>query len=104
MRKYIVSLGVIFLLGFRASGQTLDSVDRVGVQSGDSTIGNTWSSHFQLTIINQVHLKFHAKYSGTNSLDTSEPSATSITTTLFLGRRLWKHAFFFFTPELSGGA
>jgi high affinity Mn2+ porin len=104
MREYIVSFGVIFLLGFHTLGQTLDSVDRFGVQPGDSTVGNTWSSHFQLTIINQAHLKFHAKYSGMNSLDTSGPSATSITTTLFLGRRLWKHAFFFFNPELSGGA
>jgi high affinity Mn2+ porin len=104
MRKCLFCISVILLLGFDSWGQTLDSVDRVGVQPGDSTVGNTWSSHFQLTIINQAHLKFHAKYSGINSLDTSEPSATSITTTLFLGRRLWKHATFFFNPELSGGA
>ncbi len=104
MSKYIVSFGVIFLLAFHVWGQTLDSVDRVGVQLGDSTVGKIWSSHFQLTIINQAHLKFHARYSGMNSLDTSGPSATSITTTLFLGRRLWKHATFFFNPELSGGA
>jgi high affinity Mn2+ porin len=105
MRKYFISFGIIFLLGFRGWGQPLDSVDRVGVQQGDSTVGNTWSSHFQLTIINQVHSGFKAKYSGRNSLaDTVEPSATSVTTTLFLGRRLWKHAAFFFNPELSGGA
>jgi len=68
-------------------------------------VGRVWSSHFQLTIINQVHSGFHAKYSGVNSLaDTVEPSATSITTTLFLGRRLWRNAAFFFNPELSGGA
>jgi len=104
MRKCVFCIVPILLLGLYGWGQPLDSVDRVGVQPGDSTIGKTWSSHFQLTIINQVHLKFHAKYSGMNSLDTSEPSATSITTTLFLGRRLWKHAAIFFNPELSGGA
>jgi high affinity Mn2+ porin len=108
MRRYkknLVGIGIILLLGFRVWGQPLDSVDRVGVQPGDSTVGNTWSSHFQLTIINQVHSGFKAKYSGINSLaDTVEPSATSVTTTLFLGRRLWKHAALFFNPELSGGA
>ncbi|HET6253560.1 MAG TPA: carbohydrate porin [Puia sp.] len=71
----------------------------------DSTVGRAWSSHFQLTIINQVHSGFKAKYSGMNSLaDTVEPSATSITTTLFLGRRLWKNTTLFLNPELSGGA
>jgi high affinity Mn2+ porin len=104
MRKYFGIFGVIFLLGFQGWGQPLDSVDRVSVKPGDSMVGKTWSSHFQLTIINQTHLKFKAKYSGMNSLDTSEPSATSITTTLFLGRRLWKGATLFFNPELAGGA
>lgn len=104
MGKYLVCLVPVVLLVFDSWGQTLDSVDRVGIQPGDSTVGKTWSSHFQLTIINQVHLKFHAKYSGMNSLDTSEPSATSITTTLFLGRRLWRGASLYFNPELSGGA
>jgi hypothetical protein len=63
-----------------------------------------WSAHFQLTIIDQWHSGFHAKYSGMNSLaDTVEPEATSITTTLFLGRKLWKNAAVYFNPELSGG-
>jgi high affinity Mn2+ porin len=108
MRKYrknLVGIGVILLLGIQCLGQTLDSLDRGGAQSVDSTPAKTWSSHFQLTIINQTHSGFHAKYSGMNSLaDTVEPSATSITTTLFLGRRLWRNAKLFFNPELSGGA
>jgi len=71
----------------------------------DWKAGRLWSSHFQLTIINQIHSGFKARYSGTNSLaDSVEPSATSITTTLFLGRKLWKYATFYFNPELSGGA
>ncbi len=93
MREYgknLVFIGVILLLGFHGWGQTLDSVDN---HATDSMVVRVWSSHFQLTIINQVHTGFHAKYSGMNSLaDTVEPSATSITTTLFLGRRLWRNA------------
>ncbi|HSZ85837.1 MAG TPA: carbohydrate porin, partial [Puia sp.] len=65
---------------------------------------SSWSVHFQLTVISQAHSGFKAKYSGTNSLaDTPEFGATSITTTLFLGKKLWKGAAFYFNPELSGG-
>ncbi|WP_457825761.1 hypothetical protein, partial [Staphylococcus aureus] len=52
-----------------------------------------WTNHFQLTVIGQKHAGFKAPYSGTNSLaDTVEPTATSLTSTLFLGRKLWKGA------------
>lgn len=63
-----------------------------------------WTTHFQLTVIDQWHSGFHAAYSGANSLvDTVEPGAVSITTTLFLGRKLWKNAAVYINPELSGG-
>jgi len=65
---------------------------------------SVWTDHFQLTVINQIHSGFKAAYSGMNSLaDTVEPSATSVTTTLFLGRKLWKGSAIYFNPELSGG-
>ena len=70
----------------------------------DSSTPSNWTKHFQLTVIAQNHLKFHSAYSGKNSLaDTIEPNATSITSTLFLGRKLWHNAAFYFDPELSGG-
>ena len=73
-------------------------------QSTDSTHQSPWSYHFQLTVIDQNHSGFKAAYSGTNSFaDSVETGATSITTTLFLGRRLWKNAVLYFNPELSGG-
>jgi high affinity Mn2+ porin len=73
-------------------------------QPPDSTKPDDWSSHFQLTVINQIHSGFHAAYSGMNSLsDSVEPAATSITTTLFLGRKLWKGAAIYANPEVSGG-
>jgi hypothetical protein len=60
--------------------------------------------HFQTTVIAQKHSAFHSSYSGPNSLaDTVEPTATSLTATLFFGRRLWKGAAFYFNPEVSGG-
>jgi len=65
---------------------------------------SSWSFHFQLTVIAQAHPGFKAKYSGMNSLaDTVEFGATSITSTLFIGKKLWKNASFYLDPELSGG-
>lgn len=63
-----------------------------------------WSIHFQKTVIPQHKPKINAPYSGENSLvDTSE-TQTSLTTTIFLGRRLWKGAAIFYNPELAGGS
>jgi high affinity Mn2+ porin len=73
-------------------------------QSSSSDSSAKWTSHFQLTVIAQQHSAFPSKYSGNNSLaDTVEPVATSLTSTLFLGRRLWKNAALYFNPEVSGG-
>ncbi|MEO9071243.1 MAG: carbohydrate porin [Ginsengibacter sp.] len=70
----------------------------------DSTKETKWTNHFQLTVISQSHLPFKALYSGRNSLsDSSEWGATSITSTLFLGRKLWKGSAFYFNSEISGG-
>ncbi len=64
-----------------------------------------WSCHFQLTAINQTHPSFKAKYSGNNSLsDKPESKKLSLTTTLFLGRKLWKNAALYFNPEITGGS
>ncbi|MBS1946408.1 MAG: carbohydrate porin [Bacteroidetes bacterium] len=66
---------------------------------------SSYTCHFQLTVIGQAHSGFKAAYSGQNSLSNSaESGETSITSTLFLGRRLWKGAAFYFDPEISGGA
>jgi high affinity Mn2+ porin len=73
-------------------------------QSVESDSTKKWTNHFQLTVIAQKHSAFPSKYSGRNSLaDTAEPTATSMTSTLFLGRRLWKNAAIYFNPEVSGG-
>ncbi len=63
-----------------------------------------WSLHFQQTVIPQHKPKITALYSGENSLvDTSE-TQTSLTTTIFIGRRLWQGAALFYNPELAGGS
>lgn len=66
---------------------------------------SSWSCHFQLTVIGQAHSGFKAAYSGINSLSNSvESGATSVTSTLFLGRKLWRGSAIYLDPEISGGA
>ena len=82
------------LNGHLAKAQNIDSIRR-----------SDWTFHFQLTVVSQSHAGFNAKDSGANSLNHFvETGATSITSTLFIGRKLWKRAIVIMNPELSGGS
>jgi high affinity Mn2+ porin len=63
-----------------------------------------WSLHFQQTVIPQHKLAINAPYSGDFSLSDTAETQTSLTTTIYLGRRLWKGAAVFYNPELAGGS
>ncbi len=63
-----------------------------------------WSSHFQFTGIVQGHPDFQAPYSGINSLQNKAENALSVTSTLYIGRRLWKGAAVFMDAEVAGGS
>ena len=92
MKKIAVLILVLKTSLFSFAQQDLDS-------------NKKWTIHFQLTAINQTHPSFSAKYSGSNSLiNTAETEKLSLTTTLFLGRKLWKNAGFYLNPEITGGA
>lgn len=86
---YILLLSVLFLSA-RAQTDTLKE--------------QRFNLHFQETVITQTHPGFGAKYSGDNSLSPFHETASSLTTTLFGGARLWKGAQGFFNTEMSGGA
>ncbi len=63
-----------------------------------------WSLHFQFTTIMQGHSGFKgAGYDGQNTLSAKPDTALSVTTTLFLGRRLWRGAAVYLNPEIAGG-
>jgi len=62
-----------------------------------------WSYHLQFTGIIQWHPSFSAPYSGQNSLTTKQERAYSVTTTAYLGRKLWQGAAIYFNPEMAGG-
>jgi high affinity Mn2+ porin len=94
MKKIVPTLA-IFLIIQTLSAQT----------NKDSTLlsSKKWSVHWQATIIPQYHFKFNAAYSGDNSLQTSEPTRTSFSTTLFLKYKPFKNAYILFNPEAAGG-
>ena len=62
-----------------------------------------FSLHWQATLIPQHHFNFSAPYTGNNSFITSEPTATSISTTLFFSYKPFKNTYFVFNPEAAGG-
>jgi len=70
--------------------------------AADSTSKN-WSVHFQFSTINQWHGSYPFPYAGPSSLDSNKEYALSLTSTLFIGRRLWKNASLYIDPELTGG-
>ncbi|MDR0794017.1 MAG: carbohydrate porin [Chitinophagaceae bacterium] len=87
-----INLIIILTIATTTFAQTKDSLN------------NGWSTHFQATVIGQNHPGFKALYSGENSLaDTVEPTAVSLTATLFFGKKLWKGAAFYLNPEVAGG-
>lgn len=93
MKKYLLFLFFVTITAKFACAQTDNEIKQ-----------SNWSNYFQLTVISQSHSGFKSAYSGTNSLtDSVETGNTSITSTLFLGRRLWKGAALYFNPEIAGG-
>ena len=84
---------------------TCFSMAAVNATAQNDTIRqHKWSFHYQATVIPQAHTPFTAKYSGDKSLLTKESPKVSLTTTLYVSRRLWKQASLVFNPELSGGS
>src|SRR5579859_2162344 len=59
--------------------------------------------HFQATVIDQGHERFHSTFAGVNSLAPDPESAVSVTSTLFLGARLRPGTEVYADPELAGG-
>jgi high affinity Mn2+ porin len=66
-----------------------------------------YSAHAQATVVTQEHPRFNSPYIGAHSLLPDEPSATSMTGTLFLDYRLCEYGGnsteLVFNPEIAGG-
>jgi high affinity Mn2+ porin len=64
---------------------------------------SNWSLHFQATSIGQWHGSFRSLYQGENSLPAHPEKRVSLTSTLFLTRRLTRHMEIVVDPEIAGG-
>ncbi len=62
-----------------------------------------WNFHFQFTGIIQYNPGFKAPYSGQNSFQPLAEHAYSVTSTAYIGRKLWSGASVYFDPEMAGG-
>lgn len=60
--------------------------------------------HAQETSVSQYKPSFRAAYSGTNSLTPDEEWVNTLTSTLFMGVKLWKYSQVVFNPEVAGGS
>ncbi|ADB42747.1 carbohydrate porin [Spirosoma linguale] len=64
---------------------------------------NRFVINFQLTGISQSHPAFNAPYGGQNSQISEATEAFSVTSTLFIGYRLWRGGALYVNPEMAGG-
>ncbi len=107
VRRVILLLVAVLFFSFYSMAQQGDSTneENYGNYRKADTVEKKecFSYHFQTTMIGQHQLDFSAPYTGKNSLITSERLRLSVTSTLFLGKKLWKGGELFFDPELSGG-
>jgi len=100
LSAYLLSVIFIIISSVNAFAQS------EGFKTSDKNIldsSGKWSYHFQLTTVYQTHPSFHSSIAGVNSLNPNQEEALSLTTTMFIGRKLWKNASFYFNPEISGG-
>ena len=78
---------------------------RVVEETGNNAVDKEkLNLHFQTTYIYQYKPEFNSPYTGINSLKGTEETQNSVTTTLYLGIRLWKGAALYINPELAGGS
>ncbi|HEX3080545.1 MAG TPA: carbohydrate porin, partial [Puia sp.] len=62
-----------------------------------------WNFHFQFTGIIQYNGEFNSPYKGQNSFLSQSARAYSVTSTAYIGRKLWNGGAIFFNPEMAGG-
>lgn len=94
------ALGMLALAASPALAQTVPGNSSLAVtppaapaRSPDQQVAThprDWSLHFQQTIIDHWHGAIRSSYSSPYSLRARESAKLSLTTTVFVGRRLWR--------------
>ncbi len=90
------------------TGDAYPSSSQAGDRSDDDSSSREsdckmFSIHGQTTVVTDFHAPFHSAYVGPHSFLPIYENATSQTSTLFLGARLWQGGELYFNPEVAGG-
>lgn len=96
--------GVLIIHFLAVAGAAALAQDAVPANEIPAPSEPRFDVHFQLTTVTQAHPSFHTSYSGQNSLSADSEHETTVTSTLYLGARLWSGAEVYVNPELSGGS
>ena len=105
---FAIAFFALFILGAIQEGLA-QSEGYKNSERNELDTSNNWSYHFQFTTTYQEHGPFKGGTSlnggnpGPNSFHAAYEHAQSMTTTLFLGRKLWEGASLYFNPEVAGG-
>jgi high affinity Mn2+ porin len=100
-RSRLAKAALILLVGAAAVASAQDAPQ---ANEGAAASEPRFDAHFQLTTVTQAHPSFPAAYSGTNSLSPESEHETTVTSTLYLGARLWSGAEIYVNPEMTGGS
>jgi high affinity Mn2+ porin len=95
----IAVLAAFLLAGHPLMAQQTDAANNA---TGEST-PERLNLYYQATSIGQYHGTFNAPYQGPLSFQNYPERDVSLTTTLFLGFRVNRHAQLYFNPEIAGG-
>ena len=95
---HIIRLGLNRKLGDLGSSAMKSSADANSLSDSDR-----WEIHGQTTYIQQSYPRFHALYTGENSLPPWPQSKETFTMSAFLGVRLWNGGELYYNPELLQG-
>lgn len=96
MKKKLIG---IFIAGLFATGKGY-------AQTGDplfKAADTGWSFHFQFTGILDYHPSTKEPYEGRNSFRAEAEKTYSVTSTAFIGRKIWHGGAIYFNPEMAGG-
>jgi high affinity Mn2+ porin len=64
---------------------------------------DNWSIHGQATFVEQGYRSFNSPYQGENSLSGASQMRNTVSSTAFIGRRLWEGGEVYFDPEVTQG-
>src|ERR1700681_4223421 len=96
-----IKIAILVLL-FASHPLMAQQTDGANSASGESS-PERGKLYYQATSIGQYHGVFKSPYQGPLSFQNYPERDVSLTTTLFLGFRLNRHAQLYFDPEIAGG-